>query len=106
MEHTMQRVLSVFGLTLISLAMLSLAAATSAGDKKKDDKKDVGPIGKVELGPEHKVLESLVGAWEAKVKMFIDPKKPAMESTGTMTRKMVLGGNYLQESYQGDIFGT
>jgi hypothetical protein len=102
----MQRTMWILGLSLLGLAMLGLGAAASAGDKKKDDKKDAGGPPKVELGPEHQFLASLVGTWDAKARMFIDPKKPAMELTGTMTRTMVLDGHYLQETYKGQLFGN
>jgi hypothetical protein len=92
----MQRLVLVCVSLLLGLALLMPA---HAGDKKKD----VGPP-PPERGPEHKVLESLVGVFDAKVKVFLDPKKPS-ESTGVMTRAMILDGNFLQESYQGDFFG-
>lgn len=79
--------------------LMAIAIPVQANDKKKPD--GVPPV---ERGEEHKVLQSLVGVWDAKVKLLIDPKKP-IESTGAMTRKMILGGNFLQESYQGNFFG-
>ncbi len=79
---------------------LTMAAPGSAGDKKKAP----GGPPPVERGPEHKVLESLVGTWDANVKYYINPIKP-LESKGVMTRTMILGGNYLQESFQGDFTG-
>ena len=86
----------------IAVAILAslLAAPLGAGDKKKDP---VYP--EVKLGPEHKVLGTLAGVFDAKVKMYLDPTKPAHESTGVMTRKLILGGNYLQESFEGKFFG-
>ena len=85
---------------VVILAAL-LAAPSGAGDKKK-----AGPVfPEVKLGPEHKVLGTLVGVFDAKVKMYLDPTKPANESTGVMTRKMIIGGNYLQESFEGKFFG-
>ena len=75
--------------------------ASRAGDKKKE----AGPP-PVERGPEHKVLESLVGTFDASVKFYFpDPTKPTT-SKGVMTRTMILGGNYLQESFTGEFFGA
>ena len=74
--------------------------AASGGEKKQD----TGGFPPVERGLEHKVLEGLVGTWDARVKLFLDPKKP-LESDGVMTRTMILGGNYLQESFTGEIAG-
>jgi hypothetical protein len=73
-----------------------------AGDEKK---KDVGVFPPVKRGPEHKILESLVGTWDAKVSFYLDPKKP-VESTGVMKRKMILGGNFLRESFTGEFVGN
>ena len=78
---------------------------STAGDKKKD----VVGFPPVKRGPEYKVLEGLVGTFDAQVKMYVDPtdpKAPPKESKGVMTRKMILGGNFLQESYKGEFFGN
>jgi hypothetical protein len=57
-------------------------------------------------GAEHKALEALVGTWTAKVKFFQDPGLPAMEMEGTMTRKMIMGGFFLQEDFEGKFLGA
>jgi hypothetical protein len=57
-------------------------------------------------GPEHKVLEPLVGTFKAKVKMYMEPGKPPTESEGTMNRKWILDGRYLQEEFEGKFFDT
>jgi hypothetical protein len=54
---------------------------------------------------DHKFLQSLVGTYDAKVKFFMEPGKDPVEGKGTMNRKMILDGNYLQESFQGEFFG-
>ena len=76
-------------------------AISASADKEKDPRNF--PF--VERSPEHKILESLVGEWDVKVRFYFpDPKKPS-ESKGIMTRKMILGGNLLQESFAGDFVG-
>ena len=82
------------------IAIGFLAAPSGAGDKKKE----AGAPPAVERGPEHKLLESFVGTWDAKVKYYINPAKP-LESSGVMTRTMILDGNYLQESFKGEFVG-
>ncbi|MBM3994473.1 MAG: DUF1579 domain-containing protein [Planctomycetes bacterium] len=94
--------IALFAMVLL-FALAGLTPEGASGNEKKKKKKETN-LPAVERGPEHRVLESLVGAFDAKVKFFINPDKP-MESTGTMTRKMILGGNYLQESFQGDFLG-
>ncbi len=69
------------------------------GEKKKDE-----PFAPAKPGPEHKLLAQLDGTWIAKAKM-ITPGG-SMESTGVLTRKTIMDGLYVQESYQGDIAGS
>lgn len=51
-------------------------------------------------GPEHKLLEKLVGTWESTL------KAGGKESKGTMTYKMELGGMWLVGSMQAEMFGA
>ncbi|HSQ58535.1 MAG TPA: DUF1579 domain-containing protein [Gemmata sp.] len=50
-------------------------------------------------GPEHEVLKKLVGTWEATMKFA------GMESKGTMTYKLDLGGLWLTSAFEGDFGG-
>ena len=77
--------------TIALLIACAIPLISNAGDKKMP-------------GPEHKVLEKMVGTWDAKVKFYLEPNKP-MESKGVMTRTMILEGNYLQESFKGEFIG-
>src|SRR5262245_22815249 len=52
-------------------------------------------------GPDHKVLDALVGKWTTQVKMWMDPAGPAMDATGSCEIKWILGGRYLQEEDKG-----
>ncbi|MCI0380677.1 MAG: DUF1579 domain-containing protein [Gemmataceae bacterium] len=79
--------------------VLALVASSSAGDKKD-------PFEMLKPGPEHKVLEKMAGTFSAHSKSWFDPtKKEAEESTGVMNRKMILGGRYLQEKFEGKVMG-
>lgn len=97
----MQRfhVLCVLG--VCGLLAIVLASPTRAGDDKKEN--PALPI--VKRGPEHKVLESLTGTYDAKVKFFISPAKDPVTSNGVMVRRMILDGNFLLESFQGSFAG-
>jgi hypothetical protein len=87
----------VLAFALFGILSITVAAPLGAGDKKKED----GP----QRGPEHKFLDSLAGKYDAKVKLYFpDPTKPS-ESIGTMSRKMILDGNILQESFKGEFAG-
>ncbi len=65
------------------------------------DKKDAGDPSAP--GPEHKLLEDLAGNYGAKVRAWVEPGKPPEESTGFMKRKMLFGGRFLQEEYEGKL---
>lgn len=83
----------VMGLLLISQPVLC--------GEKKDDLFAKLP----RPGPEHKLLASLQGTWTANVKSWFGPGEPT-ESTGTMVRKMIMDGRYLQESFKGEFLGS
>lgn len=57
-------------------------------------------------GPEHKKLEPLVGNWNFTLKMWTDPSQPPAELKGTIERKWVLGGRFVQESVNGQCATT
>lgn len=50
-------------------------------------------------GPEHEMLKKLEGTWEATMKGM------GMESKGTMTYKMEVGGLWLTSNFEGDFGG-
>jgi hypothetical protein len=78
---------------LVVCVLATLRPAT-AGEKKEF--KFPAP------GPEHKLLASLEGTFDAKVKSWFGPGEPT-ESTGVMKRQMILDGRYLQEHYDGKL---
>jgi hypothetical protein len=56
-------------------------------------------------GEPHKQLAKLEGSWAAKSKEWMDPGKPAVESTGSAEMKMLLGGRFLQQESSGSMHG-
>ena len=57
------------------------------------------------VGENHKLLESMVGEWDAKVTMWMKPGAPPSESTGSMVTRAVYGGRYFHGTYKGDMMG-
>lgn len=57
-------------------------------------------------GAPHKLLANMEGTWNTKSKCWMEPDKPAMESTGTSEQKMLLGGRFLQQEFTGDMMGS
>lgn len=81
---------------VVALALLA-GAPLGAGEKK-------GPFVPPPPGPEHKRLGELAGTFDAKVTIYFGADKNAtVTSKGTLTRQMVLGGRFLQESYDGSF---
>lgn len=54
---------------------------------------------------EHAEMAKRVGNWTTTNKMWMDPKAPPMESKGSETCKMILGGRVCQAEYRGDMMG-
>ena len=56
-------------------------------------------------GPQHAVLAAMAGEFTLTLKSFNEPGAEPEVSTGTATRKMVLGGRYLEETVQASVMG-
>jgi hypothetical protein len=55
-------------------------------------------------GKQHAKLAALAGEWDVTMKMFMaGPDGPAAEYKGTSTLKSILGGRFIEESYNGEI---
>ena len=52
-------------------------------------------------GPAHKVLESRVGKWTTLLRLWNDPGNQPSFDTGTAEIKWILGGRYLELTYEG-----
>jgi hypothetical protein len=50
---------------------------------------------------EHEKLKPLAGNWTYTSKFWMDPNQPAMEGTGTIERKWILGDRFLEERVTG-----
>lgn len=115
---------------LAAVVMLAFGVVTMAHDKK--DEKPTTPEGKKEApkgeaippgmtaeqqaemeawmkaatpGPEHKVLDYMIGTWDVTMKHWVAPDAPPMESKGTSTAEWILGGRYTRYMFNGDIMG-
>src|SRR6266851_4107496 len=98
----------------LALAVL-LSAGAVAQEKAAKRKKAAGPPDEKAMmeamqkagtpGDAHKKLEAVVGTFDVKMKMWMDPTKPAEESTGSSENSWVLGGHYVEMKYQGTFMG-
>jgi hypothetical protein len=78
---------------------LSWAEDVKVPQTPADLVKAVAEVGKP--GPEHAKLQPLVGRWTYTCRFWMDPNKPPLESKGTVERKWVLGGRFLEEKTVG-----
>lgn len=105
-------------LSLVGLSLPLLAPVALAEDKPKAAAKPAAPAGAPNQdemtkawmafatpGPPHKALEGFVGSWDVKSKVWMIPGAPPTESAGTSENKMILGGRYLEQRYEGTMMG-
>ncbi|MGH8538282.1 MAG: DUF1579 domain-containing protein [Gammaproteobacteria bacterium] len=97
-------------LTLAGFCMVLVASVTMAQNQKAE--KPMDPQGMMEVyaklatpGEPHKLFASLAGSWTTKTKEWMEPNKPPMESTGTAEMKMLLGGRFLYQEFNGNMMG-
>lgn len=56
-------------------------------------------------GDAHKKLADLNGTWDAKVRTWMQPGQPPMESVGTAVNTTILGGRFMQQNFTGTFMG-
>ena len=56
-------------------------------------------------GDAHKKLAGMVGTWDTTVKMYNAPGAPPQVTTGVSENKLVLGGRWVQETFNGTFMG-
>jgi len=99
--------------TFVPLTCLALVLTVSplmAKDKKPEKQMDMQAMMETYAklatpGEPHKQLASLAGSWTTKTKEWMEPGKPPMESAGTCDFKVLLGGRFLQQEFNGDMMG-
>ena len=57
------------------------------------------------MGENHKLLASLAGEWNTKVKSYTDPKSPPKETKGSVSVKPIMGGRFLESNFKGSMMG-
>jgi hypothetical protein len=105
-------------------ALLLAAVASGAGVAAAEEKKPAQPAQASDAAPAmdekammdawmkvatpgdgHKLLESMVGKWDAKITMWMAPGAPPQASTGTSENSWVLGGRFVEQRHQGNFMG-
>jgi hypothetical protein len=98
--------------TLLTLALSAPCFAQDSAAPKPDEKPAGGPpdaqmmatmMEMAKPGENHKVLEKEVGSWTYKVKWWMSPQAPPMESSGTCSSKSVMDGRYIISEHTGKM---
>jgi hypothetical protein len=97
-------------LPLLVLCAASVAGSASAGDPaaKSADQQKMMEMWQALAVPSaaHKQLETMVGTWDTKVTSWMEPGAPPMESSGTSENRMVLGGRWLEQRFEGSFMDS
>ncbi|MDD5320547.1 MAG: DUF1579 domain-containing protein [Methylococcales bacterium] len=110
-HHTLKgKIMRFLQQTLTCFIILLMASVAIAKDKKA--KQHMDPQAMMELytklatpGEPHKLFASLAGSWTTKTKEWMEPGKPATETTGSAEMKMLLDGRFLYQEYTGQMMG-
>ncbi|HVR43705.1 MAG TPA: DUF1579 domain-containing protein [Thermoanaerobaculia bacterium] len=57
-------------------------------------------------GEPHRLLDRLVGSWDAEVTMWIDPSGPPVVSSGVSENRWILGGRWIEQRFRGTFQGA
>jgi hypothetical protein len=96
----------VAGVGIAALAAGVAAAQDKAKAPAMDEKAMMEMMAKAATpGDAHKKLEPMIGTFDAKVKMWMDPSKPAEESAGVSENSWVLGNRFIETRHTGTFMG-
>ena len=97
-------------LTLTGLCVMLVVSVAIAKDQNVE--KQMDPQAMMEAyqklatpGEPHKLFASLAGSWTTRTKEWMEPGKPPTEATGSADMKMLLGGRFLQQEFNGTMMG-
>jgi hypothetical protein len=95
-----------FAVVAITLLAAGAALAQDAATPSADQKAIMEAYQRAATpGPQHAFLAAMVGEFTLTLKSFNEPGVEPEVSTGTSTRKMVLGGRYLEETVHSSVMG-
>jgi len=97
-------------LVLVSLVLLlsvSLFAQEQQQQMSAEDQKMMELYMKAATpGAEHKMLDGMIGTWNAKVSWYAKPGAPPMVSEGVSENTWVLGGRFVEQRFTGTMMGA
>lgn len=57
-------------------------------------------------GEPHKMMANWAGTWDIRMKSWMEPDQPPVESKGSAEYRLILGGRFLQEDIHSEMMGT
>jgi Protein of unknown function (DUF1579) len=103
MKSLLHAVCLTAALGLTGIAQSALAADAKLPPSAGDALKALAEAGKPSA--EHQKLQPLVGDWNLTLKMWTDASQPPAELHGTVQRKWIMGGRFVQETVKGEYEG-
>jgi hypothetical protein len=107
-ETTMRTSLRTWAFGLAAAAALVAGVAAA---RAKDEPKKPAPAMEMEAwekmnaaGPHHKAMERFAGEWDAEVTTMM-PDGSELRSKGKQTARMILGGKFLETTFEGSMMG-
>lgn len=108
----MKRTFEILGLVLLAAACRSTTAeqyaaqeSTEAPDPMNDPELMAKMMALATPGEPHAEFAKGVGNWTTSSQVYMSPGAEPLPMTGTATSKLILGGRFLQQNYQGDMMG-
>jgi hypothetical protein len=98
-KSTMKRFAWAF--SAAAVVAVVLAGGVTAQDAKKAESGPPLP----KPGPEHEILKKGIGTWDATVESRGDPNGPVETTKGVEVNRMMKGGLWLIQSFQGEFGG-
>jgi hypothetical protein len=104
------RRIRVFGAVLVLGLLVSVAALAQEKKPAMPSEEERAKMMEVWAklatpGPNHKLLEPVVGSFNVRSVMWEYPGAQAQESTGSSEHVWVLGGRYVQQTFRGSFMG-
>jgi hypothetical protein len=94
----------------MALALLVVCTSVVADEPKKEMPADQKAMMEAMMkamtpGEPHKLLDNMVGTFDAKVSSWMQPGAPPMVSTGTSVNSWILGGRFVEQKFNGSFMG-
>jgi len=94
----------------MALALLVVCTSVVADEPKKEMPADQKAMMEAMMkamtpGEPHKLLDNMVGTFDAKVSTWMQPGAPPMVSTGTSVNSWILGGRFVEQKFSGSFMG-